>query len=60
MKEELTRAERVFKRLDLLLGRFVTWLRLPGLPQSIREEGRELLGETAQTMAEFKEDGPEM
>ena len=60
VQEELTRAQRVFNGLDLLLGRFVTWLRLPGLPQSIRDEGRELLGETAQTMAELKGDGPEM
>lgn len=60
VKEELTRAQWVFNRLDLLLGRFVTWLRLPGLPQSIRDEGRELLGETVQTMAELKEEGPEM
>ncbi len=54
------RAQWMLNRLELLLSRFVRWLKLPGMPKFIRDEGLELLGETAETIADLKEDGLEM
>ncbi|MFV1877631.1 hypothetical protein [Nioella sp.] len=55
-----TRAQWMLNRLEFLLSRFVSWLKLRGMPKFIRDEGLELLGETAETIADLKEDGLEM
>lgn len=57
---QTTRAQWMLNRLELLLSRFVRWLKLPAMPKFIRDEGLELLGETAETIADLKEDGLEM
>lgn len=59
VKEKLTRAQRLFNRLDLLRCRFLTWLTLPDLPRSIQDEGSELLGEM-NAIADLGEDRLEM
>ncbi|WP_206052332.1 hypothetical protein, partial [Nioella ostreopsis] len=57
---QTTQAHWMLNRLELLLSRFVRWLKLPGMPKFIRDEGLALLGETAETIADLKEDGLEM
>jgi hypothetical protein len=54
------RAQWMLNSLEPLLKRFVKWLKLPGMPTSFRDEGLALLGETAETIADLKEDGLEM
>ncbi len=57
---QATRAQWMLNRLEPLLSRFVRWLKLPGMPKFIRDEGLALLGETAETIADLQEDRPEL
>jgi chromosome segregation ATPase len=57
---QATRAQWMLNRLEPLLSRFVKWLKLPGMPKFIRDEGLALLGETADTIAELEEGRPEI
>ncbi|WP_071676045.1 hypothetical protein [Nioella nitratireducens] len=60
VEAQVTRAQWMLNRLETLLSRFVRWLKLSSMPKFIRDEGLELLGETAETIADLKEDGLEM
>uniref|UniRef100_UPI0019817B8B hypothetical protein n=1 Tax=Nioella ostreopsis TaxID=2448479 RepID=UPI0019817B8B len=57
---QTTRAQWMLDRLEPLLSRFVKWLKLPGLPKFVRDEGLALLGDTRETIADLKDDGLEM
>ena len=46
--------------LEPLLGRFVKWLKLPGMPKFIRDEGIEILGDTMAVFTDLKDDGLDM
>jgi hypothetical protein len=50
----------MLSRLEPLLTRFVKWLKLPGMPKFIRDEGLALLGDTKETIADLKDDGLDM
>ncbi|WP_420398159.1 plasmid recombination protein [Nioella sp.] len=57
---QATKAQWILSRLEPLLTRFVKWLKLPGMPKFIRDEGLALLGDTRETIADLKDDGLDM
>ena len=57
---QATRAQWMLSRLEPLLGRFVKWLKLPGMPKFIRDEGIEILGDTMAVFSDLKDDGLDM
>ncbi len=54
------RAQWMLSRLEPLLTRFVKWLKLPGMPKFIRDEGLEILGDTMAVFTDLKDDGLDM
>ncbi|MDE4061916.1 plasmid recombination protein [Phaeobacter gallaeciensis] len=58
-KAQATRAQWMLSRLEPLLTRFVKWLKLPGMPKFIRDEGVEILGDTMAVFTDLKDDGLE-
>jgi septation ring formation regulator EzrA len=59
-KAQATRAQWMLNRLEPLLTRFVKWLKLPGIPKFIRDEGVEILGDTMEAFADLKDEGLDM
>lgn len=59
-KAQATRAQWMLNRLEPLLMRLVKWLKLPGIPKFIRDEGVEILGDTMEAFADLKDEGLDM
>jgi hypothetical protein len=59
-KAQATRAQWMLNRLEPLLTRLVKWLKLPGIPKFIRDEGVEILGDTMEAFADLKDEGLDM